>query len=184
MADYDFKKFDDKTAAAKEWLAREYRGLRTGRASPSVLDGVSVSAYGTQMPLKQVAGISIEDPRTIRVQPFDAGLVKDIERAITAANLSLGVSADSSGVRVSFPDLTGERRVEMIKLAKQKLEEARTTMRMARDEVWKEIQEKERASTLTEDDKFSLKEELQKKMDTANEELEKAFEGKEKEMNS
>ena len=116
------------------------------------------------------------------MQPFDAGLVKDIERAITAANLSLGVSADSSGVRVSFPDLTGERRQEMIKLAKQKLEEARTTMRLARDEVWKDIQEKERASALTEDDKFTLKEELQKKVDKANEELEKAFEGKEKEM--
>lgn len=184
MADYDFKKFDEKTAAAKEWLLREYRGLRTGRASPSVLDAVSVSAYGTQMPLKQVAGISVEDPRTIRVQPYDAGLLKDIERAIAAANLGLGVAADSSGVRVSFPDLTGERRQEMIKIAKGKLEEARVTMRLARDEAWKEIQVRESEGTLTEDDKFSLKEELQKKTDKANEELEAVFESKEKEMSA
>lgn len=184
MADYDFKKFDEKTAAAKEWLSREYRGLRTGRASPSVLDAITVTAYGTQMPLKQVAGISVEDPRSIRVQPYDAGLLKDIERAIAAANLGLGVAADSSGVRVSFPDLTSERRQEMIKIAKGKLEEARATMRVARDEVWKEIQEKEREGTLTEDDKFSLKEELQKKMDKANEELEASFESKEKEMSA
>jgi len=184
MADYDFKKFDEKTVAAREWLAREYRGLRTGRASPSVLDGVSVSAYGTQMPLKQVAGISIEDPRTIRVQPYDAGLIKDIERAIAAANLGLGVAADSSGVRVTFADLTGERREEMVKIAKQKLEEARATLRVARDEVRKEVQAREREGTLTEDDKFSLKDELQKKTDTANEELEKAFDAKEREMNA
>ena len=184
MMNYDFKKFDDKVAAAKDWLAREYRSLRTGRASPSILDAITVTAYGSQMPLKQVAGIAVEDPRTIRVQPYDAGLLKDIERAIAAANLGLGVAADSSGVRVSFPDLTGERRQEMIKVAKQKLEEARATIRVARDEVWKEVQEREREGTLTEDDKFSLKDELQKKTDTANEELEKAFEAKEREMTS
>ncbi len=182
--DYDFKKFDDQTSGAKEWLLREYRGLRTGRASPAVLDNVSIVAYGTPVPLKQVAAISVEDPRSIRVQPYDAGLLKDIERAIASANLGLGVAADSSGVRVSFPDLTGERRIEMIKMAKQKLEEARTTMRVVRDDVWKEIQEREREGTLTEDDKYSLKDELQKKIDKANKELEKAFEAKEKEMSA
>lgn len=184
MADFDFKKFDEKSAAGREWLAREYRGLRTGRAAPAILDGVSVSAYGSSMPLKQVAGVSIEDPRSLRVQPYDASLIKDIERAISAANLGVGTSTDSSGIRVTFPDLTGERRAEMVKIAKGKLEEARATLRVARDEVWKEIQEREREGTLTEDDKFSLKEELQKKVDKANETLEAAFESKEKEMSS
>ena len=180
--DYDFKKFDDKLSGAKEWLSREYRGIRTGRASPAVLDSISVAAYGTQMPLKQVAGITLEDARSIRVQPYDVGTLKDVERAIIAANLGLGVAADSNGVRISFPDLTGERRAEMIKIAKGKLEEARTTMRVARDDAWKEIQAREREGTLTEDDKYALKDELQKKMDNANEELEKAFENKEHEM--
>ena len=184
MANYDFKKFDEKVKAAKEWLTREYGGLRTGRATPAILDGVSVMAYGTQMPLKQVATISTEDARTLRVQPYDASTTKDIERAIAAANLGIGTAADSSGLRVTFPDLTAERRQELVKVAKGKLEEVRATIRVARDEVWKEVQEKERASELTEDDKYQLKDELQKKTDKTNEELEEMFEKKEREMAS
>lgn len=181
---YEFKEFDQKMAGAKEWLAREYRGLRTGRATPAILDGVTVSAYGSMMPLKQVANISIEDARTLRVAPWDSGLSKDIERAITAANLGVGTAADSSGVRVTFPELTAERRQEFVKLAKGKLEEARATVRIARDEVWKDVQEKEREGLLTEDDKFKLKDELQKRVDAANQDLEVAFERKEEEMTS
>ncbi len=184
MINFDFKKLDEKTAAAKEWLAKEYRGFRTGRAAPAVLDGVMVSAYGSNVPLKQAAGVSVEDARTIRVQPYDIGLLKDIERAITVANLGLGTATDSSGIRVSFPALTGERRAELIKMAKGKLEEARATLRVVRDEAWKDIQEKERLGELTEDDKYSLKDELQKKIDKGNQDLEGAFESKEKEMNS
>ncbi len=184
MADFDFKSLDQKIADAKEWLAKEYRGLRTGRAAPAILDGVQVSAYGSMMPLKQVGNIGVEDARTIRVSAYDAGLLKDIERAITAANLGLGTSSDGSSIRVSFPELTSERREQLIKLAKGKLEDARTSVRLARDESWKTIQEREREGTLTEDDKFQLKDELQAKIDKVNEELEAVFDGKEKEMSS
>ena len=184
MANYDLKHFDARLASTKEWLQKEFKTLRTGRANPSILDSVSVNAYGSSMPLKQVASIGIEDPRTIRVQPFDSSLVKDIERGISEANLGLGTVPDQTGIRVSFPELTGERRQELIKAAKTKLEEARTAIRVARDEVWKDVQEKERLGTLTEDDKFSLKESLQKNVDKVNEELEKAFETKEQEMTS
>lgn len=184
MADYDFKPLDQKVAGAKEWLAKEYRGLRTGRAAPSILDNVQVSAYGSLMPLKQVGNVSVEDARTLRVTAYDAGLLKDIERAISAANLGVGTSADGTGVRVSFPELTSERREQLVKFAKGKLEEARTSVRLARDDSWKEIQEREREGTLTEDDKFFLKDELQKRVDKANEDLEKAFEAKETEMSS
>ncbi|HTR19062.1 MAG TPA: ribosome recycling factor [Candidatus Paceibacterota bacterium] len=179
---YDFKQLDQKFAAAKEWLAKEFRNFRTGRANPAILDGVQVSAYGSLMPLKQLAQIGVEDARTIRVQPYDASTLKDIERAITAANLGVGTSSDGSLVRVTFPELTGERRTELVKMAKAKVEEARTTIRVARDEAWKEIQEKERDSKITEDDKFSLKDELQKKVDKANEDFESAFKAKEAEM--
>ncbi len=184
MANYDFKMFDGKVTAVRDWLGKEYRGLRTGRAAPAILDGVSVSAYGSMMPLKQVASVGVEDARTLRVQPFDAALLKDIERAIAASNLGVGTMTDSTVVRVSFPELTAERRTQLVKVAKGKLEEARTTVRVARDEAWKEIQDKERKGELTEDDKFSLKEDLQKHIDTANDDLEKAFESKEKEMSS
>ena len=154
MANYDFKQFEAKVVAAKEWLAKEYRGLRTGRAAPAILDGVMASAYGSMMPLKQVASVGVEDARTLRVQPFDASLLKDIERAISAANLGVGTASDGTIVRVT------------------------------RDEAWKDIQEKVRTSELTEDDKFRLKDELQKRIDKANEEMEKAFGSKEKEMGS
>ncbi|MDO8522467.1 MAG: ribosome recycling factor [bacterium] len=179
---YNLKVVEGKFSEAREWLRREYGGLRTGRATPAILDGIMVSAYGSMTPLKQVANIGIEDARTLRVSAWDASIVKDIERAITAANLGLGTTADSSGLRVTFPELTAERREQLVKIAKHKLEEARTAVRIARDEAWKEIQAKEREGGLTEDDKFSLKEELQKKVDTANGELEKAFGKKEAEM--
>ncbi len=179
---YDFKIFDSKTVGAREWLSREYSGLRTGRAAPAILDGVMVSAYGSMTPIKQVGNVGVEDARTLRVSAYDAGLIKDIERAITAANLGVGTSSDGANIRVTFPELTSERREQLVKLAKAKLEEARTTVRIARDEAWKEIQEREKEGTLTEDDKFALKEELQKKVDAANKELETAFEKKEEEM--
>lgn len=182
--DYDFKPLDTKFADAKEWLAKEFRTLRTGRASPAILDSVMVSAYGSMSPLKQVGNVSTEDARTLRVSAYDPGVIKDIERAISAANLGVGTSSDGTTVRVTFPDLTSERREQLVKVAKGKLEEARTAVRIARDESWKEIQEREREGTLTEDDKFSLKEELQKKVDALNEALEKAFDAKEEEMSS
>ena len=181
---YDFTKFDTKVTGAREWLAKEFRNIRTGRANPAILDGVQVSAYGSMVPLKQVAQISTEDARTIRVQPYDPSTIKDIERAISTDNLGVGTSADSAGVRVTFPELTGERRQELVKMAKGKLEEARATVRVARDEAWKDIQEMERDSSITEDDKFSLKDELQKRVDKTNEDLEGAFGSKEKEMSA
>lgn len=184
MADFDLTPFDQKIAGAKEWLAKEYRGIRTGRATPTILDSVQVSAYGSMTPLKQVGNVGVEDARTLRVSAYDASIIKDIERAIAAADLGVGTTSDGSTVRVTFPELTGERREQMIKFAKGKLEEARTTVRLARDESWKLVQEREREGTLTEDDKFLLKDELQKKIDKANEDLQAAFESKEKEMAS
>jgi ribosome recycling factor len=181
---YDFKPLDTKLVGAREWLLREYQGLRTGRATPAILDSVIVQAYGSMMPLKQVATVGIEDARSLRVQAFDLGIIKDIEKGISTADLGVGVGSDASGVRVTFPELTSERREQLIKLAKGKLEDARTTVRGARDECWKDIQDQEKASTITEDDKFRLKDEMQKKVDGCNEELEKAFEKKENEMKS
>jgi len=181
---YDFSSLEGKLAGAKEWLSREYQGLRTGRATPAILDSIKVSAYGSMMPLNQVATIRIEGARSLVVQAFDSSVIKDIERAIADADLGVGTGSDAAGVRVSFPELTSERREQLIKLAKGKLEESRTTVRLARDECWKDIQEKEKASEITEDDKFRLKEEMQKKVDETNEALEKTFEKKETEMQS
>lgn len=180
--EYDFSSFDGKVGAAHEWLIKEYRAFRTGRATPAILDGISVSAYGALTPLKQVAAISIEDARTIRVAPYDPSLVKDIERAVTAANLGLGIGSDASGVRVMFPELTTERRSELIKMAKAKLEEARAAVRVARDEERKVIVDEEKEGSISEDEKFRSQEEIQKRVDKANEDLDALFTSKEKEM--
>ena len=143
-----------------------------------------VQAYGSLQPLKHLASIGVEDARTIRVQPFDTSVLKDIERAIIAADLGLGTVPDQSGIRISFPDLTTERRQEMVKLAKSILEDARTRVRQARDECWKDIQEKEKEGEMSEDDKFRGKEDMQKRVDACNDALEALFNKKETEMMS
>lgn len=179
---YSFTTLDSQLTAAQEWLTREYKALRTGRANPAVLDNVQVSAYGSIMPLNQVASISMEDARSIRVTPFDSSILRDIEKGITEAKLGLGSAVDQTGVRLSFPDLTTERRQEFVKLGKATLEEARTRVRMARDECWKDIQAKEKEGGMSEDDKFRLKDEMQKKVDAANKKLEEQLGKKEKEI--
>jgi len=181
---YDFKPFEKKIADITDRLQKELAGIRTGRATPTILDSVFVESYGTRMALNQVANISVEDARTLRVQPWDASQAKEKEKAITVANLGLSVGADEKGVRVFFPELTSDRRTTLMKIAKEKMEEMRTTLRSARDDVWNDIQKREKEGTLTEDDKYRSKEEMQKRVDAANTAFEAALERKEKEITS
>ena len=181
---YDFKPLKEKTKAIEEWLRKEYMGIRTGVASPSLLDGVQVESYGTRMALNQVANISIEDARVIRIAPWDKSQAKAIEKAVTDANLGVSVGADDKGVRVFFPELTSERRALLVKTAKTKLEDSRKNLRSLRDEIWNEIQEKEKKGGMGEDDKFRFKDEMQKIVDESTKALEVILEKKEKEINS
>jgi ribosome recycling factor len=180
---YDFKRFDTRAADIDTWLMREYTGIRTGRATPALLDLVSVEAYGSRMPVNQVGSVSVEDPRTLRVSVWDASLLRDVEKGIAAADLGVSVVTDSSGLRVIFPTLTSERRVQLLKLAKAKLEEARVSIRGARDEAMKEIEALLKAGEMSEDDRFSAKEELQRRVDACNRSLEVHYDQKEKEIN-
>ena len=179
---YDFKNFEKRIKEVEERLWKELGAVRTGRAAPAILDGVLVESYGTRMPITQVATVSVEDARTLRVAPWDAVAGKEIEKAITLANLGLSVGMDERGVRVFFPELTAERRVALIKLAKEKVEDARTALRMARDEVWSDIQKREKEGVMPEDDKFRAKDEMQKRVDAANAAFDEAFQRKEKEI--
>jgi ribosome recycling factor len=181
---YDFKPFEAQIKNIQEKLAKELSGVRTGRATPTILDSVTVESYGTRMGLAQVANISVEDARTLRVVPWDAANAKEIEKAITMANLGLSVGMDEKGVRVSFPELTGERRTQLIKLAKEKVEETKTTLRSARDTVWNDIQKKEKDGILSEDDKYRAKEDMQKRVDACNQHCEESLARKEKEITS
>lgn len=179
---YDWKPFSSKIKEVEEWLVRELSSIRTGRASPAILDSVTVSAYGTLMKLREVAAISIEDARTIRISPWDASQGKDIAEAITNSGLGLAIAVDDKGVRVSFPQLTAERRVMLLKVGKEKLEEARKKLRVHRDDVWKDIQEKEKGGGMSEDEKFRLKDEMEKITHKAQEAFEGLFAKKEKEI--
>lgn len=179
---YDFKELRNKIEDTKEWLRKEYTGVRTGRAAPALLDGIEVEAYGAKSPLSHVAGIAIEDARTLRVTPYDMTQVKEIEKAIVDKNLGISVGSDEKGVRAIFPELTAERRTALQKLVKEKLEEARVALRLARDEVWEDIQHKERSKEIGEDEKFRFKDEMQKIVDDGSKELDEVAGRKEKEM--
>ena len=179
---YNFSNFKIELKKVQDFLGKEYNQLNIGRASPIVLDGVSVESYGSHVPLKNVANISIEDPKTIRISPWDKNQVKDIEKAIMASNLGLSVATDDLGIRVIFPQLTTETRQTLVKVLKEKLEESRITVRREREIVWKDVESKEKEGKITEDEKFRAKEELQKIIDETNRNLEASFEKKEKEV--
>ena len=179
---YNFTNFKIELKKAEEFLNKEYKELNVGRASPLVLDSVSMDSYGSYVPIKNVASISIEDPKTLRVAPWDKSQIKFIEKAILSANIRLSVATDDSGIRVIFPQLTTETRAKLVKVLKEKLEEARITVRRDRERIWDEIQKEEKESKITEDQRFKAKEELQKAVDEANSILENMFEKKEKEV--
>jgi len=179
---YNFSVFRNGLKKVEEFLSKEYSQLNIGRASPMVLDGIFTESYGSRVPLKNVANISIEDPKTLRITPWDKNQVKDIEKAIVSANLGLSVATDDMGIRVIFPQLTTETRQTLVKVLKEKLEEQRIAVRRERENVWEDIQLQEKSGKITEDEKFRAKDELQKIIDEANRNLEAHFEKKEKEV--
>jgi ribosome recycling factor len=179
---YNFEHFDSRGAGIVDWLGKEYAGIRTGRATPMLLDLIQVESYGTRVPINQVGSVNVEDPRTLRISVWDQSQIRAVEKAITEANLGISVVTDGSGLRVIFPELTGERRVQLLKLAKAKLEEARVSIRSARDEAMKEIDAAQKAGELSEDERFTAKEDLQKRVDAKNATLLAAYETKEKEI--
>ena len=179
---YNFSNFKIELAKVIEYLSKEYTQLNIGRASPMVLDGVSVESYGSRVPLKNVASVSIEDIKTLRIAPWDKNQIKEIEKAIAASNLGLSLAVDDMGIRVIFPNLTTETRQTLVKVLKEKFEEQRITVRKERERVWDDIQKLEKEGKMTEDEKFRAKDELQKIIDETNNNLESVFEKKEKEV--
>lgn len=179
---YNFANFKTEIKKIEEFLSKEFRELNVGRASPTVLDGVHVESYGARVPLKNVASIAIEDPKTLRIAPWDKSQVKDIEKAIIASNLGLSVATDEAGIRVIFPQLTTENRSALVKTLKQKLEDSRIAVRGVREKTLKDIEAQEKAGKMNEDDRFRSKTELDKIVAEGNKSLEAVFERKEREI--
>lgn len=168
---YDFTSLKTQIKETEEWLGRELGGVRTGRATPTLLDAVKPEAYGTRTPISQVANVSVEDARTLRIVPWDAALTKEIEKAITEADLGVGLSTDGQGLRVTFPELTSERRVQLSKIAGDKTEQARVTLRGHRTDAIKELEEAKKEGGMGDDDLARYKTEVQKYIDEGNEKL-------------
>lgn len=141
-------------------LAQELGAMRTGRAHGALVENISVDAYGSLTPLKQLASISIPDARTITIVPWDKSILKDIEKAIVGANTGLTPMNDGSVVRVPIPALTEEGRKNLVKIVWQKVEQAKIGIRTIRDKIKEEIIKAEKAKELTEDDRYVLVKEL------------------------
>ena len=175
---YSTQNFKSELKKIEDWLAKEYSQVHTGRATPIILDSIMIDSYGSQMPIKNVASISVEDPKTLRVAPWDKNQIKEIEKAIQASNLGLSVISDGNGVRVIFPMLTTETRIKLAKVLKEKLEDARISVRKERQN------EIDRLKNLTEDETKRGKEDIQKCVNEANKNLENIFTKKESDIMS
>lgn len=179
---YDFTHFKKRLVEIEEWLKKELAGIRTGRATSAILDTIMVEVYGSMMPINQIANISVEDPRTLRITPWDQGVTKNIEKAIGASNLGLSAALDDKGLRLFFPELTGERRTELVKISKKLLEDARIELRKERGVVNDALQNNKKDGTMSEDEVSRLRTEVDKMIQDGNKKLDDLIEKKEKEI--
>jgi ribosome recycling factor len=165
-----------------EKLKEEIGKLRTGRANPAMVENLTVEYYGAKSPLKQVASITIPEPRLIVITPWSKDNLVDIEKAVNEAQLGLNPVNDGQVIRIAIPALNEERRNDLVKVLGKYVEEARIQNRQAREEAWDEIQEMVKSGKLAEDSKFKGKEQLQKLIDEYNGKVEEVREKKEKEI--
>lgn len=154
-----------KAEEIKHWLSKELSTLRTGRATVTILDGVSVEAYGSYSPINQLATVTIEDAKTIKLTPWDKTVVKAIEQAIQKADLGLSVTTNGVDVRVIFPDLTTETRMNLVKQGYKRVEEAKVSLRTERADSIKKIEQFAKDNSIGEDDVKRQKEDIQKIID-------------------
>ena len=173
---YNAQNYKNELKKIEEWLSREYSQIHTGRATPMILDSIMIESYGNRMPIRNVAQILIEDPKTLRISPWDKNQIKAIENAIVSSNLGLSVVTDSDGVRVIFPMLTTENRAKLVKILKEKLEDGRIKVRQGRQDEMDKLKE------MPEDQEKRGKDEIQKCVDETNKNLEMIFSKKEKEV--
>jgi len=168
--------------AAMEHLKRELSGLRTGRASTALLDSIKVDYYGNLTPLKQVANVAVPESRLITVQPWEPQLIKEIEKAITAAGLGLNPANDGKLVRIPVPPLSEERRKDLIKLCKKHGEDTKISLRTIRRETNDELKRLQKESKLTEDDLRKHETEIQKLTDQYVQKVDQILKKKEEEI--
>ncbi len=164
------------------FFSKELSKIRTGSISPSLVEDVIVEVFSQKMPLKQLAAITVPEPRQLMIQPWDNSSIEPIQRALSAGALNISPVAEKDFIRINLPPLTQELREALVKVLGEKSEEARRVVRKAREDAWEKIQEATKKGELREDDKFKGKEELQKFMDEYNKKIEDLRMKKEKEI--
>ncbi len=182
MTDAIRKQCDGRMAKAIEAMKRELAKLRVGKATPALLDGIRVEAYGQQTPLNQIGTIGAPEARLLVVQPWDKSLIGAVEKAVRSSDLGLNPSNDGQVIRVPIPALTEERRKELVKVARGYAEEGRVAIRMARREANESIKKEQKAGEITEDEDKKAHDEIQKLTDQRIKELDDILAAKETEI--
>ncbi|MGA3170160.1 MAG: ribosome recycling factor [Chthoniobacteraceae bacterium] len=167
---------------AVDYMTHEFSGVRTGKASPALVENIDVEAYGAQMKLKQLAVISAPEPRMLVIQPFDAQTVKDIERAIKESNIGINPHTEGKVIRLPMPELSEERRRDLVKTIKQMAEEARVRIRGHRRDGIDEVKKAQKAHEITEDEVHTLEKEIQELTDKYVKKIDEAVTAKEAEI--
>jgi ribosome recycling factor len=169
-------------AGVLEFLEQDLKSLRTGRASASMVESIPVEAYGSTMEMKGVANISIPDPKTIQIEPWDKNLVKDVEKALIVADLGMQPNTAGSVIRLVMPSMTEENRKRIVKQVHEKTEHAHIGLRSVREKIREEIQKQEKDKLIGEDEKFRLQEQLDKLVTEWNEKVDALAKKKEEEV--
>ncbi len=172
----------DRMDKALESLDRDYRKLRTGRASVSLVDSIRIDYYGTSTPLNQLATLTIPDPRTIMIQPWDTSVIGEVEKAILKSDLGLTPMNDGKVIRINIPPLTTERRRELVKVVKKMAEETKVAVRNIRRDANDMIKDLKKEKEISEDDQFRAQEETQRITDDLIKRSDAVYSAKEKEI--
>lgn len=178
----ELKEFETRMIKTTEVLASQFAAVRAGRANAAVLDQIEVDYYGVPTPIRQIASISAPDPRTLLIQPWDAGTLKLIERAILVSDLGINPQNDGRTIRLVFPQLTEERRKELAKQVRKYGEEAKVAVRNIRRDAMDKFKKEQKKGDMTEDDLKNMEKDLQKLTDDYVKKLDKQIETKEKEL--
>lgn len=176
------KPFEEKMGKSVEALREEYSTIRAGRANPHLLDKIRVDYYGTPSPLQSVANVSVPEARVIQIQPWESKMIKEIEKAILASDLGLTPGNDGKVIRLIFPELTEDRRKELVKDIKKKAESAKVAVRNIRRDANDAIKKAAKASEISEDEQKTIEDEIQKMTDKYIELVDKETEAKSKEI--
>lgn len=178
----ELQELEDRMKKTIDVFSQNLSEVRAGRANPAILNKISVEYYGTPTPINQVAGISVPEARMIVIQPWDASILKEIEKAIIASDIGLNPNNDGKVIRLNFPELTEERRKDLVKDIKKIAEESRVAIRSIRRDGMEDAKVKCKNSEITEDDKATLEDKIQKLTDKYVLEIDKMLENKEKEI--